>query len=257
MVRDLLDNMSNAVKAVVFYGARGVGKSTMARAFANEMRWHFVPCHVIDPKHLLLSTSRLKVSIAFLFCSLIKAEPCVVELNGYEKNLKLFVIGTTSNLAQIDESAPFERAIALSPPFRSERIQLFRAFLHGHNASVDDGSLETLADRTCRLSGLGLVIKAEPCVVEINGYEMLDQNQLYNELSDWGKYREQIDEKCTPEWTQTFDLNDNNCHTWAEEFHKRVLEMNMLAMRGAPATFLRRTLNQPFGFTDYLTKHLQ
>ncbi|KAL3079707.1 hypothetical protein niasHS_013989 [Heterodera schachtii] len=246
MVRDLLDNVSNAVKAVVFYGARGVGKSMMARAFANEMRWHFVPCHVIDPKHLLLSTSRLKVSIAFLFSSLIKAEPCVVELNGYEKNLKLFVIGTTSNLAQIDESAPFERAIALSPPSRSERIQLFRycnrAFLHGHNASLDDGSLETLADRTCRLSGLGTMALHVKWAAQA-----------------WGKYREQIDEfgksMCLPfqllkeVYTRmdpkVYDLNDNNCHTWAEEFHKRVLEMNMLAMRGAPATFLRRTLNQP------------
>lgn len=175
-------------KGILLLGEAGTGKTSLARALANELEWNFISANGGDFVKLFVGQG--SINIKKLMKSASKNLPCVIfideldaigkrnngssggaleenrtinalltAMDGFSKTKDILFIGATNLVQNIDESllrpGRFERHIKVGLPTQCERQMILEKYISNFKFT-DDINLESLAKQTAGFSGASL-----------------------------------------------------------------------------------------------------
>ena len=179
------DEDVNIPRGVLFSGEPGTGKTLLARAIAGESNVPFYYVNASNFIEIYAGTGAKRVRA--LFKQARKTQPCIIfideidaigcqrgkihgtsedtqtlnallqEMDGFDKDLKILIIGATNNAERLDKalvrSGRFDRQIIISPPANAdERVDLLKYFLR--NKKLDESvNLEVLSKQMIGYTG--------------------------------------------------------------------------------------------------------
>lgn len=252
---DFLQNREKYLRAgakmprgALFYGPPGTGKTLLAKAIAGEANVNFISASGSDFVEVYVGVGASR--IRKLFEKARKNAPCVifideidslarrrsngyssggslerdstlntllVELDGFEENQEILIIGATNRLELLDDAVlrpgRFDRKIRFELPERQEREELFYHYLESMN--LDDS--QTIEDLAYNLSKLSFGFSAadianicnEACILSVRkNLELINQELL----------EEAVDHVLLGPEKKTFRLSDQERETVA--FHE-------------------------------------
>ena len=251
---DFLQNREKYIEAgakmprgALFYGPPGTGKTMLAKAIAGEANVNFISASGSDFVEVYVGVGASRVRQ--LFQKARKNAPCVifideidslarkrsnggsggnlerdstlntllVELDGFEENQEILIIGATNRLELLDDAVlrpgRFDRKIRFDLPERQDREQLFFHSLESMN--LDDS--QTIEDTAYNLSKLSFGFSAadianicnEACILSVRkDLDTIDQELL----------EEAVDNVLLGPEKKTFRLSDKERNTVA--FHE-------------------------------------
>ena len=239
---------ANMPRGALFYGPPGTGKTLLAKAIAGEANVNFISASGSDFVEVYVGVGASR--IRKLFEKARKNSPCVifideidslarkrsngfssggslerdstlntllVELDGFEENQEILIIGATNRLELLDDAVlrpgRFDRKIRFELPERQEREELFYHYLESMNLD-DSQNIETLAYNLSKLSfGFSAAdisnICNEACILSVRkDIEFINQELL----------EEAVDHVLLGPEKKTFSLSDSEKKTVA--FHE-------------------------------------